>query len=63
MPWPETGATHYHSQLELKVIQITSWLSATIGILVPLDLLNGLALGCYQPFPFMLDHALIVFCN
>ena len=53
MPWPKTGATQYHAQLGLldkgRVIK---------GLVVfnrwdrePWDLLNGLALGCYQPSP------------
>ncbi len=53
MPWPKTGATQYHAQLGLpdkgrtiKVLVVcTSW------DLEPLDLLNGLALGCHQPSP------------
>ena len=53
MPWPKTGATQYHAQLGLPDKG-----RATKGLVVcnnwdlePLDLLNGLALGCYQPSP------------
>ena len=53
MPWPLTGATHYHAQLGLPdkgraikgLVVYNSW------DLEPLDPLNGLALGCYQPSP------------
>ncbi len=54
MPWPQTGATQYHAQLRLpdkdraiKGLQL-NW------ELEPLDFLNGLALGCYQPSPEVL---------
>ncbi len=49
MPWPQTGATQYHAQLGLpdkgRAIKVlpNNW------DLEPLDLLNGMALGCYQP--------------
>ena len=51
MPLPQTGATQYHAQLGLPdkgraikgLVVFNSW------DLEPLDLLNGLALGCYQP--------------
>ncbi len=49
MPWLQTGATQYHAQLGLKDRD-----RAIKGLVVynhwdldPLDLLNGLALGCY----------------
>ena len=53
MHWPQTGATQYHAQLGLPdkgrtikgVVVCYSW------DLEPWDLLNGLALGCYQPSP------------
>ncbi len=53
MPWPKTGATQYHAQLGLpdkghaiKELDVcNSW------DLEPSDLLNGLALGCYQQSP------------
>ncbi len=55
MPWPETGATQYHAQLGLPdkgraigLVVCNSW------DLEPWDLLNGLALGCYQPYPEVL---------
>ncbi len=53
MPWPQTGASQYHAQLGLQdkgraikeLVVCNSW------DLEPLGLLNGLALGCYQPSP------------
>ncbi len=53
MPWPQTGATHYHAQLGLpdKGRAIKGLVVCHIWDLEPLDLLNGLALGCYQPSP------------
>ena len=52
IPWPQTGATQYHAQLGLPdkgaikgLVVFNSW------DLDPLDLVNGLALGCYQPSP------------
>ncbi len=49
----KTGATQYHAQLGLpdrgraikELVFCNSW------DLKPWDLLNGLALGCYQPSP------------
>ena len=46
MPWPRTGTTQNHTQLELPdkgLVVRNNW------DLEPLDLLKGLALGCYQP--------------
>ena len=50
MPWSQTCATQYHAQLGLpdKGRAINNW------DLEPWDLLNGLALGCYQPSPEVL---------
>ncbi len=50
MPWPKTGATNYHAQLELqcKVCKIKRMVVCNDWDLEPLDLLNGLALCCYQ---------------
>ena len=53
MPLPKIGVTYHHAQLGLldkgRVIQeldvCNRW------DLESLDLLNGLALGCYQPIP------------
>ncbi len=53
MPWFQTGTTQYHAQLGLpdkgraiKVLVVyNNW---------DLDLLNGLAQGCYQPPPEVL---------
>ncbi len=52
MPWPQTGATKYHPQLRLPdngraikgMVVCNNWDLDT------LDLLNGLALGCYQSY-------------
>ncbi len=51
MPWAKTGATHYHAQLGLpdKGRAINGLVDCFSSDLEPLDLLNGLALGCYQP--------------
>ena len=51
MPWPKTGATQYHAQLELpaKGRAIKEFIVCNSWDLESLDLLNGLALGCYQP--------------
>ena len=50
MPWPQTGATQYLAQLGLpdkgRVIK-----GLVVWDLESWDLLNGLALGCYQPYP------------
>ncbi len=44
MPLPHTGATQYHAQLGLPDKgRAINW------DLEPMDQLNGLALGCYQP--------------
>ena len=53
MPWPQTGATQYHVQLGLpdKGRAIKGLVVCNSWDLTPLDLLNGLALGCYQPSP------------
>ena len=51
MPWPQTGATHYHAQLGLpdKGRAIKGLVVYNVSDLW--DLLNGLDLGCYQPSP------------
>ena len=51
MPWPQTGATQYHAQLGLldKGRAIKGLVVCNNWDLGPWDLLNGLALGCYQP--------------
>ena len=56
MPWPKTGATHYHAQLELpdKGRAIKELVVCNNWELEPLDMLNGLALCCYQPSPEVL---------
>ena len=53
MPLPQTGATQYHAQLGLpdKAHTIERLVVCNYWDLEPLDLLNGLALGCYQPSP------------
>ena len=56
MPWPQTGATQYHAQLRLpnKGRVIKGLVVSNNWDLEPLDLLNSVALGCYQPFPVVL---------
>ncbi len=53
MPWHQTGATQYHAELGLpdKGRAIKWLVDCNNWDLEPLDLLNGLALGCYQPSP------------
>ena len=53
MPWHQTVATQYHTQLGLqdKGRAIKGLVVCNNWFLEPLDLLNGLALGCYQPSP------------
>ncbi len=53
MHWPQTGATQYHAQLCLpdKSCAIKGLVFCNNWDLEPLDLLNGLALDCYQPSP------------
>ena len=62
MPWPQTGATQYHAQLGLpdKGRAIKGLVVCNNWDLEPLDLLNGLALGCYQPSPEVL---IVVYSN
>ncbi len=47
MPWPQTGATQYHTQLGLldKVRAIKVLVVCNNWDLEPWNLLNGLALG------------------
>ena len=56
MPWPQTGVTQYHAQLGLpdKGRAIKGLVVCNIWDKEPLDLLDGLALGCYQPSPEVL---------
>ncbi len=51
MPWPQTGATQSLAQLGLpdKIRAIKGLVVCNDWDLEPFDLLNGLALGCYQP--------------
>ena len=53
---PKTGATQYHAQLVLpyKGRAIKGLVVCNNWDLEPLDLLNGLALGCHQPSPEVL---------
>ena len=53
MPWLQTGATQHHAQLGLldQGRAIKGLVICNNWDLEPLDLLNGLALGCYQPSP------------
>ena len=59
MPWPQTGATQSHAQLGLpdKGHAIKGLVVCNNWDLEPLDLLNGLLLGCYRCCP----EVLIVF--
>ncbi len=56
MHWPQTGATQNHAQLELPDSgrTVKGLVVCSYWDLKPLDLLNGLALGCYQPCPEVL---------
>ena len=56
MPWPQTGTTQYHAQLGLpdKGRAIKGLVVCNNWDLEPLDLQNGLALGCYQLYPQVL---------
>ncbi len=56
MPWPQTGAIQYHAQLGLpdKGHAIKGLAVCNDWDLVPLDLLNGMTLGSYQPSPEVL---------
>ncbi len=56
MPSAQTGATQYHAQLGLpdKGRAIKGLVVCNNGDLEPLDLQNGLALGCYQSSPEVL---------
>ncbi len=58
MPWPQTGATQYHAQLELpdKGRTIKGLGVCNNWDLEPLDLPKGLAFGCYQPSPEVLMY-------
>ena len=51
MTEPQTGETQYHAQLGLpdKGRAIKGFVVCNNWDLEPLDLLKGLALGCYQP--------------
>ncbi len=51
MSWPQTGATQYNAQLGLtdKSRAIKGLVVCNNWDLEPLDLINGQALGCYQP--------------
>ena len=53
MPKPKTDVTQYHAQLGLpdKGRAIKGLVVCNSQDLEPCDLLNGLALGCYQPSP------------
>ncbi len=56
MPWLQTGATQYYAQLGLqdKGRAINRLDVCNNRDLERLDLVNGLALGCYQPSPEVL---------
>ncbi len=52
-PWPKTGATQKYAQVGLpdKGRAIKGLVVCNYWYLEPKDLLNGLALGYYQPSP------------
>ncbi len=52
MPWTKTGETQCPAQLGLldKGRKINGLIVCNDWDLEPLDLLNGLANGCYQPY-------------
>ena len=58
MPWPQIGATQYHAHSQLALTDknhaITGFVFCNDWDLEPLDLLNGLTLGCYQMSPEIL---------
>ena len=56
MLWPKTVATHYTVKLGLpeNCCEIKGLVVCNHWILEPLDLLNGLAIGCNQPTPEVL---------
>ena len=56
MPWPKKGATQYHAHVGLpdKGRAIKGFVVCNNRDLEPLDLQNGLSLGCYQPSPEVL---------
>ena len=56
MSWPQSGAIQYLAQLGLpnKGRAIKRLVVCSNLDLDPSDLLNGLALGCYQPSPEVL---------
>ena len=60
MPWPQKGATQYHAQLGLpdKYRAIKGLVVREGWDLKPLDLVNGLALDCYQPSPEVLKKVI-----
>ena len=51
LPWPQTGIKQFPTQLGLpdKGRAIKGLVVCKSWDLEPLDVLNGLALGCYQP--------------
>ncbi len=53
MSWHQTGGNHYYAQLGLpdKGRAIKELVVCYHWDLEPLDLINGLVLGCYQPYP------------
>ena len=51
MPWPQTCATQYHAQLGFPDKGCAIKGLGVCWDLEPLDLLNGLALGYYEPSP------------
>ncbi len=64
MPGPQTGATQYHALLGLrdKGRAIKGLVVCNNWVLEPLDMLNGLAVGYYQPSPEVLIVLYIYSC-
>ncbi len=73
MPWPQTGASHYHAQIGLPdkgraIKGLVVWNSWDLD---PWDLLNGLALDCplryivlvYRPIHIRDKYSLMEFFN
>ncbi len=63
MPWPQTATTQYHAHLGLpdKDHTIISLVFCNNWDLEPLDLLNDLVLGGYQPSPEVLIVLKLIF--
>ncbi len=58
MPRPQTGATQYNAHLGLtdKGLAIKGFVVCNNWDIEPFDLLNRMALGCYQPSPEVINY-------